>query len=246
MKLILHYLFASLSLSLSLLLLLSSLLFAAASIASYVFLFFFIIRESHYWRILPLSPSSLLIPDLFLSFSCCIRAKKYRELSLTYFRRDADRTLSKRNINEMCYLKICNNSCSLLFLLDRYYDREREREEELGAVNKYHWLILLLHIAKLIFITLNIFHYNTRGASPTEISEHPCSWPSSANSDLYSRKQEFFLINREPIDRTVHSRKPRIVYPAIGRHDWNLSLLSTFVLRLFWFGMPSHRLQPSI
>lgn len=42
----------------------------------------------------------------------------------------ADRTLSERNINEMCYLKICNNSCSLLFLLDRYYDREWDKERK--------------------------------------------------------------------------------------------------------------------
>lgn len=80
--------------------------------------------------------------------------------------------------------------------------------------------MLFLRIERFIFITFHIFYITTtRGASPTRFRN-----PSFPRRRLewvifFSRKQEFFLINREPIDRTVHSRKPRIVYPTIGRHD---------------------------
>lgn len=76
-------------------------------------MFLFLLSASHHWSILLLFLSSLFTLDLFLSFSCCIRSKKYREFSLTYFRRNADRTLSERNINEMLF----KNVRQLLFII---------------------------------------------------------------------------------------------------------------------------------
>lgn len=81
-------------------------------------LLFFIIFANRHWSIPLLSPSTLFNLDLFLSFSYCIRAKKYHEPSLTYFRRNANRTLSERNINKMLSENVCAESCSSLFLLD--------------------------------------------------------------------------------------------------------------------------------
>lgn len=76
-----------------------------ASIALYLYLLLFASHRLTLKYSLLLSPSFLFILDLFLSFSHCIRAKKYRELSLTYFR-NVDRTLSERNINEMLFKNV--------------------------------------------------------------------------------------------------------------------------------------------
>lgn len=76
-----------------------------------IFLFFIIF--ANYRRSVPLVPPSYLFNlDLFLSFSCCVRAKKYHELSLTYFRRNADHILPERNINETLF----ENVRQLLFI----------------------------------------------------------------------------------------------------------------------------------
>lgn len=113
------------------------------------------------------------------------------------------------NINRTLFKKVPQLISS--FLLECYYNNN-------GAANKYHLINYSLAWRRFIFIRFYIFCFYTLYIFVFFLHEtlkSLVSAPSSQIAILFCENKNFFPINRELIDRTVHSRKPVLFIPRL-------------------------------